>query len=195
MGLCPSRATRPGRPLGRVGFTLVELLVVIGIIAVLIAILLPALSGARRAAQAVKCLSNLRQLGQAFVMYANNHDGYIIPSYTMTNTAGGPASPLEGWASILDRDKYVAGDRGVDTTVFTCPATFDVAPFETPTAGYTLVSADINWDVTSGEGMDVSLFVRGSNLLDEEARRHTSLVKDVAPLPGMNVAFGVRAMF
>jgi prepilin-type N-terminal cleavage/methylation domain-containing protein/prepilin-type processing-associated H-X9-DG protein len=57
------------------GFTLVELLVVVGIISVLVAILLPSLTAARRQARAVGCLSNLRQLGMAFQMYCAENKG------------------------------------------------------------------------------------------------------------------------
>jgi prepilin-type N-terminal cleavage/methylation domain-containing protein/prepilin-type processing-associated H-X9-DG protein len=80
---------------GQSAFTLVELLVVIGIIALLIAILLPALTKARKAANTVYCLANLRGIGQAMQLYASEWKGAIIGSPLTTGAfltaPGGPA--------------------------------------------------------------------------------------------------------
>src|SRR3984885_12686152 len=102
------------------GFTLVELLVVIGIIALLISILLPALSKARRAAQTVKCLANLRSMAQAMQIYASDNNGWIIGSACTSGISFFPqyldavlvnASPpaygngqIPGWAAIYPSD-------------------------------------------------------------------------------------------
>ncbi len=71
----------------------------------------------------------------------------------------------------------------------------DVAAFESPTPGYTMVDAHVAWhrDLASGKAMEV--FLDGSNLLDEEARPHTSFLRDLSPLPGRGLAFGLRMFF
>src|SRR5258706_8919141 len=74
------RKLRPAR-----AFTLVELLVVIGIIALLISILMPALSAAKERANRIKCASNLRQIGQGLLLYAGDNRGV----YPRTPTNGG----------------------------------------------------------------------------------------------------------
>lgn len=71
----------------------------------------------------------------------------------------------------------------------------DVAEGEHETPAYTLVHASLAWHLDTAGGNAVELFLNGSNLLDEEARVHTSFLKDIAPLPGRGVTAGVRVLF
>jgi prepilin-type N-terminal cleavage/methylation domain-containing protein/prepilin-type processing-associated H-X9-DG protein len=86
----------------RRSFSLIELLVCIAIMAVLLAILLPGLAGARARSRGVKCASNLRQLGQAFQMYAGEYRGQAMPlAYTAAAIIGdGP--PIYWWGTNDD---------------------------------------------------------------------------------------------
>ena len=69
------------------------------------------------------------------------------------------------------------------------------APFETETAGYTLVDAHFAWTFHDDNRSQWEAFVDGNNLTNQTARPATSLFKDVAPLPGRNVSVGLRAYF
>ncbi|MFA7553909.1 MAG: TonB-dependent receptor [Spongiibacteraceae bacterium] len=85
-----------------------------------------------------------------------------------------------GWEAELGASHYFEQDK--------------VAELETSTDAYTLVDAELAYTFTDSRG-DLTIYLKGSNLTDEEARVHSSFVKDSSPLPGRGFSIGLRSMF
>jgi prepilin-type N-terminal cleavage/methylation domain-containing protein len=125
-------ATTKNRPNNRMGFTLIELLVVIAIIAILAAILFPVFAQARAKARQTACLSDLKQIGNALIMYGQDYDetlpgnAYVAPNDTTWGDAGylskstigfmdpDPTKVTRNWAASIQ--SYLK-----NTQVFVCP--------------------------------------------------------------------------
>lgn len=142
--ISPSRHAGLNRKCYFRGFTLVELLVVVGVIALLVGLLLPAFSKAREVARQITCSSNLRQLALAAIQYANDNKGHL--PVECGNTSGNGGDSTSFWLSVpggnFRRDMYVLMG-------FTDPEPSSIAYSDGSTASpATLVVSDV-WQCPS----------------------------------------------
>ncbi|MBU6400836.1 MAG: prepilin-type N-terminal cleavage/methylation domain-containing protein [Verrucomicrobia bacterium] len=114
------RPRRWSRPVPE-AFTLIELLVVIAIIAILAGLLMPALSKAKAKGQAIRCVSNSRQIGLAFLLYAEDNGQHLPDLYTKAWLGNNVEPGGDWWFQTLSKGKYLTANT-ISNGVWRCPA-------------------------------------------------------------------------
>ena len=118
--MLPGRRIQPVRLRGRHAFTMVEIAIVLSVVAVLSALILPALERAKQQSRANRCVDNSRHIGAAFALYADNNDGEYVPFME--------SKPPAKDALVVDKDESVTywpdllKEFAVDDNVWHCPA-------------------------------------------------------------------------
>ena len=118
----------------------------------------------------------------------------FFADYVKARLKDGGALPRTSPMRVGSHVAYTLDNIRADLDITYFAKQDDISTFETETDGYTLVDASITYDIPLGD-IDLSVYLSGENLTDKEARVHTSFLKDIAPRPGRNFAFGVRGYF
>ncbi len=109
------------RTRSRLNFTLIELLVVIAIIAILAAMLLPALSNARDKGHAISCVNNMKTIGLQFQMYIDDNDGMVPAAYA-------PSDAFVWWNDKVRNANASGNSNGQNMKIWVCPGLRNLSP-------------------------------------------------------------------
>ena len=180
---------RVSHPPSQRGFTLLELVAVVGVVAVLLSILLPALARSRRAAQSLGCLNNLRSLGQAMAMYRHENDGLLPFADRAPDVRIGWMAPFDALANQLDISAPHLSNRGdiLSGPPFICPSDSSEAVVLGTSYFYTPFDMMGGWSGTFAQRA-VTLWLETDPtvvIMVDSAARHEGIDESI-PMSGRN---------